>query len=351
MHQKRYSTPTPVTAPASVSETRSESKTAPETAIAPLVGRLFLISSLIGGGFSLYPLLPAMAQTATQTMAQTADESADADDTAPAAAESSESDTTTESSESSENAPANDRRSPLSTARPNLRVGSEGQAVAELQALLKLLGYYTGAVDGLYSEETARAVSAFQTAAGLATDGVVGPATWGTLLPAAPVASPTAANQTPDSAAVTVTDFPRPVLTPGELASGASSTTETATDSATSNSTTNPAAPSTPAAATDSDPAPDTPAAESAETESTETASLPTDDSDPAAFPTLRLGASGPAVERLQERLQSLGHYQGAIDGIFGERTQEAVRAAQQSNQLSVDGVVGPATWEVLLDR
>lgn len=348
MNLRRYSATAPVITPGTASETAINS--AASKRIAHLIGRLVLMSSLIGGSFSLYSCLPAVAQTAaqavTQTVAQTADDSEDgsedASDQAPAEAEAESSEATTESSERT---PSDDRRSPLSTARPNLRVGSEGQAVAELQALLKLLGYYTGAVDGLYSEATADAVSEFQTAAGLATDGVVGPATWERLLPAAPVASPMAtANQPADTAAVTVTDFPTPVLTPGDLASG-TTPAETETDSAPAASTPNPAA--TP------DSAPDTSDA-AAETEPTPaptaTASLPADESNPAAFPILRLGASGPAVERLQERLQSLGHYQGTIDGIFGERTQTAVRAAQQANQLSVDGVVGPATWEVLLD-
>lgn len=361
MNQKRYSATAPVTA----------SRTAPGTAIGSAVskriayriGRLVLMSSLIGGSFSLYSFLPTMAQPAAPTVAQSTNDSEnDAEDTsdqAPAEAEAEESEAATEESESSDPTPSENRRSPLSTARPNLRVGSEGQAVAELQALLKLLGYYAGAVDGLYSEATADAVSEFQTAAGLTADGVVGPATWGKLLPAAPVASPTAtANQPPDTAAVTVTDFPTPVLTPGDLASG-TTPAETETDSSPAAATPNPVA--TPDSVSDTsdaadatDATADIPADSATEAEltpaPTATTSLPADESNPAAFPILRLGASGPAVERLQERLQSLGHYQGTIDGIFGERTQTAVRAAQQANQLSVDGVVGPATWEVLLD-
>lgn len=343
MKQTRYST----------TATRTAIGSAVPKRIAYRIGRLVLLSSLISGGFSLYSFLPAMAQT----VAQTADESEDASDQAPSEAEADESESTTEPSDLT---PSENQRSPLSTARPNLRVGSEGQAVAELQALLKLLGYYAGAVDGLYSEATADAVSEFQTAVGLATDGVVGPATWGKLLPAAPVASPTATdNQPADTSAVSVTDFPTPVLTPGELASG-TTPAGTETDSTPAASTPNPPNPSamtdsTPDTSEAADATADTPAADAAEEAEptpapTATASLPADESNPAAFPILRLGASGPAVERLQERLQSLGHYQGTIDGIFGERTQTAVRAAQQANQLSVDGVVGPATWEVLLD-
>ncbi|MHC5825203.1 MAG: peptidoglycan-binding domain-containing protein, partial [Nostoc sp.] len=46
--------------------------------------------------------------------------------------------------------------------RPTLKVGSQGERVSELQAALKLLGYYSGAVDGVYSENTASAVSRFK---------------------------------------------------------------------------------------------------------------------------------------------------------------------------------------------
>ena len=72
--------------------------------------------------------------------------------------------------------------------RPVLEIGSTGVEVSELQATLKLLGYYTGPVNGTYSEETAAAVSAFQTDAGLSANGVVNQSTWNRLLPASPVA-------------------------------------------------------------------------------------------------------------------------------------------------------------------
>ncbi|NJO08469.1 MAG: peptidoglycan-binding protein [Leptolyngbyaceae cyanobacterium SL_1_1] len=84
------------------------------------------------------------------------------------------------------------------TARPTLRLNSEGEPVAELQALLKLLGLYSGAVDGVYNEATQAAVIGFQQAASLSADGIVGPATWNRLLP-----SPPSVENPPDSAAAT----------------------------------------------------------------------------------------------------------------------------------------------------
>ncbi|MFM2429693.1 MAG: hypothetical protein RLZZ511_906 [Cyanobacteriota bacterium] len=66
------------------------------------------------------------------------------------------------------------------------------------------------------------------------------------------------------------------------------------------------------------------------------------------AEPILRKGAEGPAVSRLQRRLQRLGFYNGDIDGGFGEATEAAVIAAQQTKGLDPDGIVGPGTWNAL---
>ncbi|NJO08468.1 MAG: hypothetical protein HC873_01115 [Leptolyngbyaceae cyanobacterium SL_1_1] len=69
----------------------------------------------------------------------------------------------------------------------------------------------------------------------------------------------------------------------------------------------------------------------------------------PVELPILRRGMYGPAVARLQQRLQGLGFYNGAIDGIFGPGTEQAVQQAQQQYRLSPDGIVGSATWSALL--
>jgi lysozyme family protein len=36
------------------------------------------------------------------------------------------------------------------------------------------------------------------------------------------------------------------------------------------------------------------------------------------------------------------------IDGVFGSKTQDAVKSFQQGNSLTVDGIVGPLTWAAL---
>ncbi|MEG4408834.1 peptidoglycan-binding protein [Microcoleus sp. MON2_D5] len=72
--------------------------------------------------------------------------------------------------------------------RPAIKLGSRGSEVIELQATLKLLGFYADTVDGIFSQSTARAVSQFQEAAGLAPDAIVGQDTWNRLFPATPSA-------------------------------------------------------------------------------------------------------------------------------------------------------------------
>jgi peptidoglycan hydrolase-like protein with peptidoglycan-binding domain len=69
--------------------------------------------------------------------------------------------------------------------RPALKFGNRGFEVRELQAALKLLGFYDDNVDGVFSQSTAVAVSKFQETVGVPPDGVVGQDTWNRLFPVA----------------------------------------------------------------------------------------------------------------------------------------------------------------------
>lgn len=62
---------------------------------------------------------------------------------------------------------------------------------------------------------------------------------------------------------------------------------------------------------------------------------------------TLRNGSTGGNVRKLQETLNVFGAGL-AVDGIFGPKTEAAVRAFQKAHKLDVDGIVGPKTWEAL---
>ncbi|MBM3271488.1 MAG: D-alanyl-D-alanine carboxypeptidase family protein, partial [Candidatus Sericytochromatia bacterium] len=61
--------------------------------------------------------------------------------------------------------------------------------------------------------------------------------------------------------------------------------------------------------------------------------------------PLLRRGTRGEAVTALQRRLADLGFDPGPIDGIFGPRTEAAVKAFQTARRIEIDGIVGPQTW------
>ena len=64
---------------------------------------------------------------------------------------------------------------------------------------------------------------------------------------------------------------------------------------------------------------------------------------------TLRINSRGTQVMVLQWLLNAKGFDCGKADGIFGKRTQTAVRQFQGANNLTVDGIVGKNTWTKLL--
>lgn len=63
---------------------------------------------------------------------------------------------------------------------------------------------------------------------------------------------------------------------------------------------------------------------------------------------TLSAGDSGPQVEEAQRRLWHLGHYQGGIDGYYGDATATAVERFRQEAGVLEDGDLGALTWERL---
>jgi len=56
-------------------------------------------------------------------------------------------------------------------------------------------------------------------------------------------------------------------------------------------------------------------------------------------------GSSGSSVTQIQNILSAHGYPTGGVDGIFGEKTKQAVIAFQSAQGLPADGIVGPLTW------
>lgn len=84
------------------------------------------------------------------------------------------------------------------------------------------------------------------------------------------------------------------------------------------------------------------------------------DEPDTQKLPTLRKGSRGDAVTFLQTRLIQMGYdlpLYGA-DGDFGKETEDAVKGFQMNynynhpeNQMPVDGIVGPRTWDAIMNE
>jgi N-acetylmuramoyl-L-alanine amidase len=203
--------------------------------------------------------------------------------------------------------------------RPDLEVGTKDGSVADLQGVLKLLGFYDGGVTGVYSEATSQAVGRFQAAAGLPMTGRVTASTWDKLFP--PAGAIAAQGSMPGSAQGSA---------PGSVAIARPPILSS-----------DPAAPVPPKVA-----APKPVVSVPASTPAKKPAPTATPAEDP--FPILREGAQGDAVARLQTLLQRRGVFEGGADGDFGPMTLAAVKAAQEKLGLEPDGVVGPATWEAL---
>ena len=70
----------------------------------------------------------------------------------------------------------------------------------------------------------------------------------------------------------------------------------------------------------------------------------------PVTMQEVRRGQSGGFVAKAQAIISANFGHTLAADGIFGPRTDTAVRDVQARNNLYVDGIVGPRTWTTLLE-
>jgi peptidoglycan hydrolase-like protein with peptidoglycan-binding domain len=64
-----------------------------------------------------------------------------------------------------------------------------------------------------------------------------------------------------------------------------------------------------------------------------------------ADHPTIKKGSQGAAVKLAQKRLVMRWYDPGPIDGLFGAKTEKAVKRYQGDRLLNNDGIVGPKTW------
>ena len=236
-----------------------------------------------------------------------------------------------------------------------LKKGDTGDQVRALQTNLIVLGYLTGEADGQFGSATKSAVTAFQAASGLRTDGQAGEKTLEAIASAVKAVS-NAGTLKKGSRGDAVRALQQKLIALGYLSGSADgifgdSTTKAVVAFQTAKSlTADGVAGSATMAALNS--------AYQGGTTSGGTVTAPADISkdqitilpgeQPAAYPTIKYGAEGDAVERLQTRLKELGYFDGTVGGNFGTITRSAVMAFQAAANLTADGIVGSDTWTAL---
>ena len=67
----------------------------------------------------------------------------------------------------------------------------------------------------------------------------------------------------------------------------------------------------------------------------------------PSVMPVIKKGSKGEWVVIAQGRLVVAG-YKIEVDGVFGPKTEEAVKKYQADHHLTVDGIIGKNTWSAL---
>ena len=196
-----------------------------------------------------------------------------------------------------------------------IKRGSRGEAVKQAQTLLNQWGYDAGSADGIFGGNTENAVKEFQQNNGLTADGIVGKNTWAALQSGVTLRRGDRGDN--------VTKLQNILNAKGFNAGNADGIFGENTENAVK------AFQQAYGLSVDGIVGPDT--WNSLEGEGN-----------------LKRGARGEKVKLVQNLLNQKGYNAGSADGIFGGNTESAVKAFQQANGLSADGIVGPKTWAAL---
>lgn len=68
----------------------------------------------------------------------------------------------------------------------------------------------------------------------------------------------------------------------------------------------------------------------------------------PVCYGLSRYGSTGEEVKQIQKKLKEWGYYDGNVDGIYGNKTFNAVKRFQTKNGLKSDGIAGENTLSAL---
>jgi len=180
--------------------------------------------------------------------------------------------------------------------------------VKQVQIAMQQLGFYKGAIDGVYGAKTTAAVKAFQTSVGLTPDGVAGPKT---------IAAYEAAIKGDSSVATLQQELKNLGYYHGAIDGVYGPSTTAAVKALQIDLGVTPA---------DGRFGPKT----------------------AAALDQKQKGKGTATVVQLQSDLTTLGYFVTRIDGVYGPATTQAVKLFQQNNGLTVDGVAGPKTMAAI---
>ena len=227
------------------------------------------------------------------------------------------------------------------TSGTTLKLGSQGTAVSQMQTDLKQLGYYYADVTGNFGDKTAEAVKEFQKDKKLTADGVAGYNTLQAISKAIAAAGGSSTSSTSGlmvgSTGNKVTALQQDLTALGyyygDISGHYGSLTQAAVkkfqkakgisqDGIAGTSTLNAISKALGGSGTGS-----------------------------SATTALREGDENSAVLELQTMLKQLSYYYGDLTGKFGSLTKRAVRQFQDDNDLTVDGIAGTKTINLLRSK
>ncbi|MEB3280750.1 MAG: peptidoglycan-binding protein [Lyngbya sp.] len=207
-----------------------------------------------------------------------------------------------------------------------LRLGDRGASVTQVQQRLRILGYYSGPVNGIFDLTTRRAVIVFQRDYGIAQTGVVGATTQSYLLSAVPQFQPVLSDllvpQDVLLGGIPLVNQPvNPIVAQGRPLN------PVPFNPIPQGQPLNPVPLNPVVQGRPLNPSPLTPVQPVATYRSF-----------------VSVGDTGFEVRKVQQRLRELNYYRGPINGFFDRTTHDAVVRFQRANGISTTGVVGPTT-------
>ena len=238
--------------------------------------------------------------------------------------------------------------SPVASVGTTLREGESSDAVKAMQKRLRELGYLSSSADGSFGQATKAAVIAFQTANGISADGKAGTTTLNALYSDKAKDADTLVNSGSSSGAgVSVNGYV--TLREGDSGDAVAKLQRALKNRGYYSGSIDGNYGSGTVAAVTAFQQRNGLRVDGAAGPATQTALYGSDAVDANSYPTLRPGDSSSEVRNLQYTLYELGYYDGRVDGVYGDTTQDAVRAFQIRNSVTpVDGIAGNKTQQVL---